>query len=159
MPLCPLVWFCAVYTTYVGLWHVCVCFCLCLCVCVEGPVHSMRPPAAGAAGGSHSPQSDSPTGIVRTSVAGVLVVKRNSTKCKERKKTAAFIDVSFVTQWEEDIRWGCSGHYSWVKGWKESMLPQTGYTSTHIFFCFLFLIASSATNCHSIGGSIGLLLN
>ncbi len=50
--------------------------CLCVflfvsaCVCVEGANHRMRPAEAGAAGGSHSPQCDSPTGIVRTCVAG-----------------------------------------------------------------------------------------
>ena len=44
---------------------------VCVVVCVGASreqSRSLRPPAAGGggAGGSHSPQSDSPTGIVRT---------------------------------------------------------------------------------------------
>lgn len=89
-PLRPLVWF-PVYTTYVDSWHVCVVVCVCVGASRERG-RSLRPPAAGwggPGGGSHSPQSDSPTGIVRTWVTGVLVVERNSANVRRRRATAA----------------------------------------------------------------------
>lgn len=63
-----------------------VCVIVCMCVCTRGVFHSVRPPAARAAGGSHSPHSDSSTGIVRTVVAGACVVERNLAKYKKKGK-------------------------------------------------------------------------
>lgn len=93
-PLRPLVWF-PVYTTYVDLWHVCACCCLRLRRRVEGAGPQLEASGSqgggggGPGGGSHSPQSDSPTGIVRTWVTGVLVVERNSANVRRRRATAA----------------------------------------------------------------------
>lgn len=101
-------------------WSTCdmfVFFCLCLRVSVEGAECSVRPPTAGAAAGSHSPRSDSLTGTVRTRVAGVLVAKRTSTECKEKRRTAALsTDVNHATLVRGRHPWTLLRRLFWDQG-------------------------------------------